>query len=330
MAGSVHGRTALVTGAAGFIGSHLSAGLIDRGYRVLGLDTLETGSMAAIRSLRDHDRFRFERGDIRDTSLVSRLLESSDLLFHQAALTSVGMSYDEPSKTADINCTGTSVLLSSLRESSLDSVVVASSAAVYASDPPQPVAETAPIDPASPYALSKFWTERLAMQFEERTGADVTALRYFNVYGPGQDPTGPYASVVPAFVSRVREGEAPTIYGDGEQTRDFVHVDDVARANIAIAESDVSGEIYNVGSGERTSIHRLAELAIELAGADVEPQYSDPRPGDVRHSCADVTKIRREIGFEPTVELEAGLKELLNGHPETGHRDLLVDRPTRG
>lgn len=306
------GETALVTGAAGFIGSHLSVGLLDRGYRVIGVDNFESGSPGTVAELRSRDRFSFAEGDVRDASFVSGLFDRADALFHHAAITSVGRSYEDPRATADVNCTGTAVLLSEARNTSLANVVVASSASVYGSGTSQPVSEDASLDPESPYATSKLWTERLAMQLEDHVDGDVVALRYFNVYGPGQDPNGAYASVVPSFVSRVRRGSPPIIYGDGEQTRDFVHVGDVVRANAAVADAEASGEIYNVGSGERTSINELAETCLDIADVDVDVKHEPPREGDVRHSCADVSKIRNEIGFEPTIDLREGLESLVH------------------
>lgn len=305
--------TALVTGAAGFIGARLSAELLDRGYDVYGVDSYASGSPERVAELAERDRFRFVEGDIRDASLVCRLLDDVDAVFHQAALTSVGRSFDEPVETSDVNCTGTATLLSEAAGRGLDSIVVASSASVYGSGASQPVSEDAPLEPESPYAASKCWTERLAIQLDDRLDASVVALRYFNVYGPGQDPSGAYAAVVPAFVSRVRNGRPPVVHGDGKQTRDFVHVRDVVRANVAAAESDRTGEAYNVGSGERTSINELAALCADAADVDVTPESAPARDGDVRHSWADISKIRADLGFEPTVDLRDGIAELVAG-----------------
>lgn len=302
---------ALVTGAAGFIGSHLSAGLLERGYDVIGVENFGSASMEAIDLLRKRDGFQFVNGDVRDAPLMARLLERADRVFHQAALTSVSRSYEEPVETAEVNCTGTAVLLSAAENRGLDSITVASSASVYGSGVDQPVSEDAPLDPESPYAASKCWTERLALQYNDRLEGTVTALRYFNVYGPGQDQSSAYAAVIPSFVSRVRENRPPIVHDDGKQTRDFVHVRDVVHANIAIAESGRTGEAYNVGSGRRTSINELAETVIRIAEADLEPEHGPQREGDVRHSCADISKIRSDIGFEPTVDLRTGLTELV-------------------
>jgi len=301
----------LVTGAAGFVGSSLSSELLDRGYDVIGVDSYESGSPEQIAELTGRDRFRFVEGDIRDRSLTGRLLSQVDTVFHQAALTSVVQSFDEPVETAEVNCTGTAILLSEAAGHDLDSIVVASSASVYGSDAPQPVSEDAPLRPESPYAASKCWTERLAMQLEDRLEPDVIALRYFNVYGPGQDPDDAYAAVVPAFASRVRDGRPPIVHGDGEQTRDFVHVSDVVRANVAAAESNRTGETYNVGSGRQTSIKELAELCVGIASVDVEYEHGPTREGDVRHSCADISKIRADLGFEPVISLRTGLTEVV-------------------
>lgn len=304
--------TALVTGAAGFIGSHLVEGLVDRGYRVRGFDNLSEGDRSRLASVWNHDSFAFVEGDVRNAATVRNAMSDVDYVFHQAAFVSVPKSVAAPAHTTDINCTGTATVLEAAREMRVSRVVFASSAAVYGSNPPVPTPVDAALSPSSPYALSKRYGEQLATQ----TPIETVALRYFNVFGPRQDPTGEYSAVIPAFIDRMVEGERPVIYGDGEQTRDFVFVDDVVRANIRAAEasfpdaatpnSDV-GRTYNVATGTRISITELVELLNDVLDTNLDPIYDEPRPGDVRHSGADITNARKQLAYEPTVSLRDGL-----------------------
>lgn len=303
---------ALVTGAAGFIGSHLTAGLLDAGYSVIGLDNFSSGDPERLDPFRPLDRFEFVEGDVTDGTLLRELLGSVDHVFHQAARVSVPESFDTLRATSEVNCTGTATLLAAARDAGVDTAVVASSAAVYGSEVSCPVAEDDPLDPESPYALSKLWTEQLALQVDGHADLDAVALRYFNVFGPGQDADGEYASVVPAFVDRIAAGEPPVIYGDGHQSRDFVYVDDVVRANLAVADADVGGTVFNVARGERTTIRELAAYVSDALGADVEPIYEDPRPGDVRHSWADVSRLEEAVGITPSVGVREGIERTVS------------------
>lgn len=313
--GTDESAVALVTGVAGFIGSHLARGLLDRGYAVVGVDNFESGSRDRIGPLCDRAAFEFVEGDVRDEALAADLVERADHVFHQAAVASVARSFDELRLTTATNCTGTATVLSAAAEADVESVVVASSAAVYGSEASQPVSEDQPVAPESPYALSKYWTEQAALQLDEYADLGAVALRYFNVFGPGQDASGEYAAVVPAFLERVRNGRPPVIYGDGGQSRDFVYVDDVVEANVAAAERDAAGEVYNVASGERTTINELAAQVCSALDADLDPIHEDPRPGDVRHSWADISKIRSDLGFEPTVDVRSGLERMVGDSP---------------
>lgn len=300
-------QTALVTGAAGFIGSHLVEGLLDRDYRVRGLDDLSTGNRTNLEDVWGSDRFAFVEGDIRDRETVGEATEGVDTVFHLAANTSVPGSFDSPAETTAVNCTGTANVLAAARERGVDSAVLASSAAVYGSDAPVPASEDDPLAPESPYALSKQYDERLAAQLADSGGFDATAVRYFNVFGPRQDPGGSYAAVIPAFIERLLAGEPPVIYGDGGQTRDFVYVTDVADATIAAATRDCAPAI-NVGSGRRVSIADLAGTLTDLLGVDAEPIHDPPREGDIRHSGADIARAREQLDFEPSVSLAGGLE----------------------
>jgi len=299
---------ALVTGAAGFIGSHLVDGLLDRGYCVTGLDNFTTGSIENLEAAKQNNQFTLIEGDIRDKKDVDAAMEDIDAVFHLAAYTSVPGSFERPAYVSAVNCTGTATVLSTALEADVESVVLASSAAIYGSEAPTPVDESAVPNPESPYASSKLYTEQLGEQLSSEFGMDVVSLRFFNVYGPRQDPEGEYAAVVAKFIQLMNEGKRPIIFGDGKQTRDFVYVEDVVQANVAAAESDHSG-IYNVGRGKRVSILELVERVNDVLDVEYAPIYQDPRPGDIRHSGADISKMRSQFGVESNVELEAGLRE---------------------
>lgn len=300
--------TALVTGAAGFIGSSLADALLDRGYAVRGLDNLETGRRENLDDLRGRDGFSCTVGDVRDTGLVADLTTDVEYVFHQAAVPSVPRSVEDPVTTTDANCTGTAAVLDAARKNGVETVVVASSSSVYGSSEELPKVESMAPGPESPYALSKYYTETLALQCSDLYGLDAVALRYFNVFGPRQDPNGEYAAVVPKFIDLMLAGERPVIFGDGEQSRDFTYIDNVVEANLLAAEGDVAGEAFNVACGDRVTVNELVGTLNELLGTDLDPVYDDPRPGDVRHSMADVSKARELLGYEPAVGFEEGLE----------------------
>ena len=304
-------KTALVTGAAGFIGSNLSGTLLDRGYAVVGIDNFETGRRKNISRLETEDSFTFVEGNIRNREDVESAIKDIDYVFHQAAVPSVPRSVEDPVTSTDANCTGTAVVLDAARKASVDTVVVASSSSVYGSSEELPKVETMPTAPESPYALSKYYTEQLAMQCSELYDIDTVALRYFNIFGPYQDPEGAYAAVIPKFIGLMDDGERPVIYGDGKQSRDFTYIDNAVDANIRAAERDVSGETFNVGCGRQITVNELVETLNEKLGTEIDPIYDDPRPGDVRHSTADISKAREQLGYEPTVDFETGIERTI-------------------
>ena len=303
--------TALVTGVAGFIGSNLADVLLDRGYAVRGLDNLSTGRHSNLDVLSDREAFTFFEGDIRDRDRLIDLVADVEYVFHQAAMPSVPRSVENPVATTDANCTGTATVLDAARTADVDTVVVASSSSVYGSSETLPKVESMVASPESPYALSKYYTEQLTVQASEFYDFDTVALRYFNVFGPRQDPAGEYAAVIPKFIDLMLAGERPVIYGDGEQSRDFTYIDNVVEANILAAEGDVSGEIFNVACGDRVTINELVETLNDALGTDIDPVYDDPRPGDVRHSMADISKAQELLGYEPDIEFEEGLERTL-------------------
>jgi nucleoside-diphosphate-sugar epimerase len=303
--------TALVTGVAGFIGSNLATTLLDRGYDVHGIDNFATGRTQNLAPLQDAAQFSFYEGDIRDRAVMAEATQNVDTIFHQAAVPSVPRSVDDPVTTTDANCTGTATVIDAARDAGVETVVVASSSSVYGATEQLPKVESMAERPESPYALSKYYTEKLAVQASELYDIDTAALRYFNIFGPRQDPNGDYAAVIPKFISLMLDGEQPIIYGDGEQSRDFTFIDNAVHANILAAESDVSGEVFNVGCGGRVTINELVESLNQLLGTDIDPVYDDPRPGDVRHSHADIAKANELLGYEPKVGFESGLERTI-------------------
>jgi UDP-glucose 4-epimerase len=301
------GRTALVTGGAGFIGGHLVERLVRDAWRVRVLDDFSTGrheNLAAVA-----ERIDLIRGDVRDAPTVERAVDGVELVFHQAALASVPLSIAEPLRTHSVNLEGTLRVLEESRRAGVRRVVYAASCAVYGDDPELPKEETLAVAPLSPYALQKYAGELYCRLYADLHGLETVALRYFNVYGPRQDPAGDYAAVIPRFVEACLAGDAPHIYGDGEQTRDFVMVDDVVAANLLAADAErASGSVCNVASGSATCLNALLDLVREHTGARVEARYDPPREGDVRHSVASVDRARAILGYAPRVALGEGLR----------------------
>ena len=302
-----HKRVA-VTGGAGFIGSHLVEALVSRGYQVTIIDDLSTGKKQNVGKLLG-DKVDLIQASVTDPSLLTRLFQNIDYVFHLAALPSVPRSIEAPLASHQVNITGTLNVLVSARDNGVSKVVYASSSAVYGDSPLLPKREDMTPNPQSPYAVTKVGGEYYCKVFQTVYGLDTVCLRYFNVYGPRQDPNSQYAAVIPRFISRALEGNPPIIFGDGEQTRDFTFVRDAVEANILAAESDATG-VFNIGSRSRTTINELAKLIARLLATGVKPIYQEPRAGDIRHSLADISKAR-QIGYNPKYSLEEGLKETI-------------------
>jgi UDP-glucose 4-epimerase len=308
MSDAGQGRSALVTGGAGFIGSHLVEGLLERGWRVRVLDDFSTGFVENLAAVRE--RVELLRGDVRDAGLLARAVEDAEVVFHQAAIPSVPRSVEEPYETHDVNLNGTVRLLEAARDAGVRRVVFAASAAIYGESEVLPKLEDMPPAPASPYALQKYAGECYCAFFSRFQGLETAALRYFNVYGPRQSPSSAYASVIPLFVRACLESEMARIDGDGEQTRDFVFVGDVVRANLLAADAPgISGTTMNVASGRSTSVNELLATIQDISGIHVPPKHSEARAGDVRHSRADIGRARRLLGFEPRTTLQEGLRD---------------------
>lgn len=296
------GRTVLVTGGAGFIGHRLAARLTD-GCTVRVLDDLSNGSRSAV-----PEAATFVEGDVRTEAAVEEAVDGVDVVFHQAGLVSVSASVDRPDTAHAVNGTGTLNILEAARRADAR-VVLASSAAVYGHPSTVPVPEDHPQRPTSPYGLSKLTADHYARLYADLYGLPTVALRYFNVYGPGG--TSDYAGVIDTFVQQAREGGPLTVHGDGTQTRDFVHLDDIVAANVAAGVTGHAGRAYNVGTGQSHTIDELAGIVVDAVGTDTEVVHTTNRAGDIDRSCADISRACRELGYEPAIDLRSGLEQLL-------------------
>ena len=308
----LHDRRVLVTGGAGFIGSHLVDALIAQGARVRVLDDLSTGRRGNLAAA--EGRFEMAVGDIRDLAVCREACEEAELVFHQAALGSVPRSLENPATTIGVNVQGTANVLEAARRGGARRVVYASSSSVYGDSERLPKREGEEGRPLSPYAASKCMTEQLASVFARSFGLEVVGLRYFNVFGPRQSPEGPYAAVVPAFFREAAAGRPMRIHGDGRQTRDFTYVGDAVRANLLAAAAPaerVAGGVFNVAGGQSVAIAQLAEAIRDLTGSGAGAVHGPERPGDVRHSLADLARAGRELAYEPRVPLREGLAACL-------------------
>jgi len=295
-----------VTGGAGFIGSHLVEALSNSGDVII-IDDLSTGKIVNVEPVLGKGSVELHRVDIRNLNSIKHLFRGVDLVFHLAALADVPSSVLDPVLTNDINVNGTLNVLVASRDQGIGKIVYSSSSAVYG-DAEVPVREEVVVDPKSPYAVSKLAGEYYCNVFQELYGLKAVSLRYFNVYGPRQNPASQYGAVIPDFTSRLLRGERPVIYGDGSQTRDFVYVADVVRANMAAAMDDAVG-IYNIASGRPTTVDALFKAIREKTGSDLGVVYREERRGDIRHSYAGVEKARIAFGWVPEITLNRGLKK---------------------
>jgi len=300
-------RTALVTGGAGFIGSHLVERLLEEGWRVRVLDDRSTGSLQNLAAV--ERRIELRAGDIRDPESCREAARGVEALFHLAAIASVARSVRDPLATHDVNVAGTLNLLMAARDAGVRRFVFSSSASVYGNAVAVPTAEDAPLSPQSPYASGKACGELYCRNFHALYGLETVILRYFNVFGPRQSADSGYAAVIPHFTYASLSGERPIVYGDGRQTRDFVYVANVAEANLCAATAPgAAGRAFNISGGRGVSLLALLEEIQRITGRRLEPEFRGSRPGDVRHSLADITQARRELRYEPSLSLEAGLR----------------------
>jgi nucleoside-diphosphate-sugar epimerase len=298
---------ALVTGGAGFIGSHIASRLVDDGHEVRVLDNFSTGARSNLAAL--DGSFELVEGDMQSYERAHNAVQNCEVVFHQAALPSVPRSIQDPLTSNAANVTGTLNLLLASRDSDVRRVVFASSSSIYGADETLPKREDLPSMPISPYAVAKQAGEAYCRSFSRVYGLETVALRYFNVFGPRQDPLSQYSAVIPKFITALLRGERPIVYGDGEQSRDFTYIDNVVDANLRAAEADgVAGQTFNIACEERISLNRLLEEIRGIVGSDVEASYREPRQGDVKHSLADITRAREQLGYEPLVGFNEGLQ----------------------
>jgi UDP-N-acetylglucosamine/UDP-N-acetyl-alpha-D-glucosaminouronate 4-epimerase len=301
---------ALVTGGGGFIGSHLVDRLLSEGHDVRVLDNFATGKRENLLGV--IDQVELVEGDVQSYERAHTAVGDAEVVFHQAALPSVPRSVQDPLTSNATNVTGTLNVLLAARDASVRRVVFASSSSVYGANPELPKREEMATLPIAPYAVAKQAAESYCRSFTHVFGLETVALRYFNVFGPRQDPLSQYSAVIPNFITASLRGTESVIFGDGEQSRDFTYIDNVVEANVCAMNAEgAAGGTFNVAAGERTSLNRLVELVAEITGRPLVPRHESPRPGDVRHSEADVSRAESELGYRPVVSLEEGLRRTI-------------------
>jgi nucleoside-diphosphate-sugar epimerase len=300
----------LVTGGAGFIGSHIVEEIVRRGESVRVLDNLSTGRKENLSSVLD--KVDFHEGDICDPEALRRAFEGADYVIHLAAISSVPLSIEDPVSTTQVNLMGTLQVLLAARDAHAKRVTMAATGAAYGDSPTLPVAETQMPEPRSPYALMKLAGEYYGLIFHRLFGVEFVALRYFNIFGPRQNPLSPYTGVLSKFIHAYLGGETPTIFGDGEQSRDFTYVANVVDATLrACLTPEATGKVINVGTGRGTTLNQTIGILNQILGVEVTPHYAPPRAGDVLHSIADISRARAILGFEPLVTFEDGLRRTI-------------------
>lgn len=296
----------LVTGGAGFIGSSITERLVQQGHSVTVLDNLSTGKSENMDGFRD--QIRFVQGDVSDPEATALAMEGAEVVFHQAALASVPLSVEKPKEVNRACVDGTLNVLEQARRCKVRRVVYAGSSSCYGDQPYAANRETDAIQPLSPYAVAKLGGEMYCRAYYETFGLETVTLRYFNVFGPRQDPESVYSAVIPIFISRILRGEAPVIYGDGEQSRDFTYIENVIQGNLLAAEHPAAaGRCFNMANGRSTTLNQLMAALNHSLGADVQPIYEAARPGDIRDSMADISLAHRVLGYQPAVDLQEGL-----------------------
>ncbi len=300
----------LVTGGAGFIGSNLVEALLARGHRVRVLDNFATGNRENLKPFLG--QIELIEGDLRSYHIVREAVSGMDFVLHQGALPSVPRSIQDPVTTNDVNVTGTLNLLHAALDARVQRVVFASSSSIYGNSPELPKREDMIPNPLSPYAVSKLAGEKYCQVFSQIYGLHTVCLRYFNVFGPRQNPDSQYSAVIPKFIKAILCDQRPTIYGDGEQSRDFTFVENVVSANILATEVDCPpGMVMNCAAHQRITLNELVEHVNRILSKKIQPEYTDPRPGDVKHSFADIALIKKTLGYEPAVYFEDGLRRTI-------------------
>lgn len=299
----------LVTGGAGFIGSNIVEELLEKGHLVRVMDNLSTGKMSNLEGM-GIENFELMRATITDMETVKKAVKDIEIIFHEAAMVSVPRSVEDPRSNNEANITGTLNLLAAARDAGVERVVYASSSSIYGDTGSGFNKESMPANPQSPYGLSKYAGERYCQLFHSLYGLKTISLRYFNVYGPRQDPGSEYAAVIPRFIAAMVKGQPFKIFGDGSQTRDFTFVKDVVKANMLCMEAKKGfGDFFNIACQKKTSLNELVKALNKITGKGAAPEYAERRPGDILHSAADITKAREALGYSPSYTLEQGLKE---------------------
>ena len=303
----------LITGGAGFIGSHLVKHVLSTGGVVRVVDNLSTGSADRLDRIRDS--VQLVTGDLADDSVAAEAVKDIDYVLHQAAVPSVQRSIVDPAGTNRSNITATLNLLENSRKAGIRRFVYAASSSAYGDTEVLPKSEEMPANPLSPYALQKWVGERYCSLYHELYGLETVSLRYFNVFGPRQDPYSEYSAVIPKFITKLLAKEPITVYGDGEQSRDFTYIDNVIEANLlALRVPNAPGEVCNIGCGQRVTLNQLIRILEELLGVRAQVTYAPAKPGDVRHSLADISKATRVLGYVPKTEIEEGLKRTVEAY----------------
>ncbi|MFA4826202.1 MAG: SDR family oxidoreductase [Methanoregula sp.] len=305
----------LVTGGAGFIGSHITDNLLACGHEVIILDNFFSGRKENISHLEDNSKIHIINGSITDPATLKTACESVDGIFHEAAIASVARSVNNPVATNEANISGTLNVLVAARDAGVKKVLFASSSSVYGDTPTLPKRESMCPSPKSPYAVSKHAGEEYLRVFSELYGLKTLSFRYFNVFGPRQDPKSDYAAVIPKFITRILAHERPIIYGDGTQTRDFTYVKDVAAANVRAMESSAEG-VCNIAYGQQIDLNSLANMIMNLTGIETSPVYEPARPGDIHDSLADSTRAREAFGYSPAYTVKTGLQETVQWYKD--------------
>jgi nucleoside-diphosphate-sugar epimerase len=300
----------LVTGGAGFIGSNICRKLVSEDCFVRVVDNLLTGKKSNLADVAD--KIEFIEADMGDAGIARSAMEDIDVVLHQGALPSVPRSVDDPAATHQHCVDATFTLLLTARDAGVKRFVYAASSSAYGDTPTLPKVETMPTNPLSPYAAAKLVGEYYCSVFSKVFGLETISLRYFNVFGPYQDPTSQYAAAIPAFVTAILKDQSPTVYGDGEQSRDFTYIDNVVHANLLAARTkQTQGEVINIACGEAITVNAIIDMINDIVGKNVKPVYADPRPGDVKHSLADITKAKEVISFNPIVSFDDGLQKAI-------------------
>ena len=297
----------LVTGGAGFIGSHLVEALVAAKHEVTVFDNLSSGKMQNLAAVKD--KITFIKGDISDESALKKACAKQACVFHLAAIASVPYSIEHPLETHEVNTTGTLKVLLVARDAKVKRVIYSSSAAVYGDEPSLPKTELSPLRPQTPYALTKLAAEQYTVMFSQLYDMETVALRYFNVYGPRQDPTSQYSGVITKFLTSLKNGQQPTIYGDGMQTRDFISVFDVVQANMKAMTAKASGRVFNIATGVQVSIKEMLAHMNEILGTKISPKFAPEVPGSIIHSVADISEAKKVLHFVPEVTFHEGLEQ---------------------